>query len=78
MTIEVQDEDLILSQAPKMNNREVPFYYDSLANNTTKGVRFGSIIFGKDPTCRIHCKAGSVSVRIVFGTRAKCQDFVAE
>ena len=26
---------------------------------------------------RIHCKAGSVSVRFVFETRAKCQDFVA-
>ena len=25
----------------------------------------------------IHCKAGSVSVRFVFETRAKCQDFVA-
>ena len=26
---------------------------------------------------RIHCKAGSVSPRLVFETRAKCQDFVA-
>ena len=26
---------------------------------------------------RIHCKAGSVSVRLVFETRAKCQDFIA-
>ena len=26
---------------------------------------------------RIHCKAGSVSVRRVFETRGKCQDFVA-
>ena len=25
----------------------------------------------------IHCKAGSVSARLVFETRAKCQDFVA-
>ena len=25
---------------------------------------------------RIHCKAGSVSVRLVFETRGKCQDFV--
>ena len=37
MTIEIQDEDLIRSQAPKMNNHEVPFYYGSLANNITKG-----------------------------------------
>ena len=33
MTAEIQDEDLIRSQAPKMNNREAPFHYDSLANN---------------------------------------------
>ena len=26
---------------------------------------------------RIHCKAGSVSVRFVFETRSKCQDFIA-
>ena len=26
---------------------------------------------------RIHCKAGSESVKLVFDTRAKCQDFVA-
>ena len=33
------------------------------------------------PTCnkfvRIHCKTGSLSVRLVFETRAKFQDFVA-
>ena len=52
MTIETQDEDLIRSQAPKMNNREVPFYYDSLASNTTKGLQSGSIIFGKNPICQ--------------------------
>ena len=26
---------------------------------------------------RIHYKAGSVSVSLVFETRAKCQDFIA-
>ena len=52
MTTETQDEDLIDSPAPKMNNREVPFYYDSLANNTTKGSQSGSITFGKNPTCQ--------------------------
>ena len=26
---------------------------------------------------RVHCKTGSLSVRLVFETRAKCQDFVA-
>ena len=34
------------------------------------------------PACnklvRIHCKAGSVSARLVFETRAKCQEFVAQ
>ena len=33
------------------------------------------------PACnkpfRNHCKAGSVSVRLVFETRAKCQDLIA-
>ena len=27
---------------------------------------------------RIHCKAGSVSVRLVFETRGKCEDFVVQ
>ena len=77
-TKETQDEDLIHSQAPKMNNPVVPFYYNSLANNTTKGLQSGSITFGKNPICqhatnpvKIHCKAGSVSVRLVVETRAK-------
>ena len=30
-----------------------------------------------DKLVRIHCKAGSVSARFVFETRAKCQEFVA-
>ena len=34
-----QDEDLLHSSAPKMNNLVVPFSYDSLANNTTKGLQ---------------------------------------
>ena len=32
MTLEIQDEDLIHSQAPKMNQHEVPSYSGSLAN----------------------------------------------
>ena len=51
MTIDIQDEDLIRSQAPKMNNREVPSYFDSLANNTSKELPNGSIPFGKSPIC---------------------------
>ena len=65
MTIEIQDEDLIRSQAPKMNMHEVPSYYGSRVNNTTMGLRIGSI-FGKSPTyqpvtktVRIHGKTGS-------------------
>ena len=49
MTIELLDEDLIRSQAPKMNNHEVPFYYGSFANKTTLELRSGSILFGKGP-----------------------------
>ena len=84
MTIEIQDEDLIRSQAPKMNSREVPFYYGSLANNTTKGITKWINNLGEESNMpadnkpvTIHCKAGSLSVRLVFETRGKCQDFVA-
>ena len=52
MTVEIQDEELIHSQSPKMNNHEVPFYYDSLVNNTTKGLQSGSVIFGENPKCQ--------------------------
>ena len=82
MTVEIQGVDLIRSQAPKMNKHEVPSYFGSLPNNTTKGLRSRSIIFGKNPTCQhttnlsefiarqVLCRSGSYS-------RAKCQDFVA-
>ena len=30
----------------------MPSYYGSHANKTTKGLRSGSILFGKDPTCQ--------------------------
>ena len=52
MTTGIQDADLILPQALLMNTREVPSYYDSLANNTTKGSQSASILFGKNPTCQ--------------------------
>ena len=38
------------SQALKMNMHGVPSYYGSHVNNTTNGLRSGSIIFGKNPT----------------------------
>ena len=53
MTTETRDEDLILPQAPKMNNHEVPFYYDSLANNTSKELQSGSLPYGKSPICKL-------------------------
>ena len=52
MTTETQDEDLILSPAPKMNNHEVPSYFASLANKTSKGLQSGSIPVGKNPICQ--------------------------
>ena len=73
MTVEMQGVDLVLSLVPKMNKHEV------LANNTTKGLRSGSIIFGKNPTCHHTTNLSELiakSARLVFET-AKCQDFVA-
>ena len=52
MTIGTQDADWILSLVPKMNRHEVPSCYSSLANNIIKGLRNGSIVFGKTPTCQ--------------------------
>ena len=46
MTIETHDEDLTLPQAQKMNNHEVPFYFDSLVNYISKELHSGSIPFG--------------------------------
>ena len=82
MTVEIRGVGLIRSPVPKMNQHEVPFYWGSRVNSTTLELRTGSIIFWetsnipahKKPV-RIHCKAGSVSARLVFETRAKCQDF---
>ena len=50
-TTETHDEGLILPQAQKMNNREVPSYSDFLANNTSKEAHSGSIPFGKNWVC---------------------------
>ena len=52
MTVKQRGVDLINSHAPKMNKHEVPSFYGSLANNTTKGLRSGFIIFGKNPICQ--------------------------
>ena len=68
MTIEIRGADLTLSQALKTNRHGVPSYYDSNVGNTIP-------VYSN--RVRIHCKAGSVSARLVSETRAKCQDFVA-
>ena len=52
LTIEIRYVDLMLSQAPRMNMREVPSYYGSHVNSTTLALLIGSIIFGKNPTCQ--------------------------
>ena len=66
------------------NRHEVPSYYGSRVKNATKGVTKWidtlweeSNMPAYNKLVRIHCKAGSMSVRLVFETRAKCQDFIA-
>ena len=66
-----------------MNMREVPSYYDSLANKTTKGLQSGSIRSVKKPTCMPTIGLLQFIVKqvprrsgFVFESRAKCQDFV--
>ena len=51
MTTRTHDEGLILPQAQKINNHEVPSFFDSLANNTSKELHSGSIPFGKSLVC---------------------------
>ena len=53
-------------------------------NKSTLECLLGSRSSGQRPTypafnrpIRIHCKTGSLSARLVFETRAECQDFVA-
>ena len=82
-TTGTQGLDLILSQAQKTNVHEVPFFYSFHLNNTTLECLPGSRSSGQRPThqplskpTRIHCKTASLT-RLVFETRAKCQDFVA-
>ena len=84
MTIGIPDGDVIHSQALLMNMREVPSYYDSRVNSSTLDLRSGAILCGKGSTCQptidllpLIVKAGSMSVRLVFESRAKCQDCVA-
>ena len=84
MTIEIQGVDLILSLVLKMNKHEVPSYYGSRCEQYHKGITKWidnlleeSNMPADNKPVRIHCIAGSLSARLVFETRAKCQDFVA-
>ena len=52
MTTGIQETDLIPPQALLMNTHEMQSYYNSLANNTTKGLPNGSILYGESPTCQ--------------------------
>ena len=82
MTIGIRDADLTLSQVLKMNMREVPSYYNSSVQYHTVVTSWMNNVWEKsnmpayDKPARIHCKTGSLSARLVFETRAKCQDFV--
>ena len=66
-----------------MNMREVPSHYDSLVNSTILELRNGWIntlweesnMPADNRSVTIHCEAGFTSVRLVFESRAKCQDF---
>ena len=49
-TTGTQDEDLILSQALKMNMHEVPSWYSFRVNKTTLEFLLGSIASGQRPT----------------------------
>ena len=48
-----------------MNKHEVPSHYGSRANNTTKGLRSGLIIFGKNPICQHSTNLSEFIVRQV-------------
>ena len=66
MTTETHDAEWILSLVPTMNRHEVPSYYGSHANNTAKGSRSGSIIFGKNPTCQPATKRSELIAKQVL------------
>ena len=52
MTRGTRDADLLFPQTLMMSKCEVPSYYGSHANKMTQGLRSGSIIFVKNPTCQ--------------------------
>ena len=83
-TTGTQDVDLIPLAAQWMNMHEVPFCFDFHVSNVTLECsnwleKFWATTNAPDfnKPMRIHCKTDSLSARLVFETRAKCQDFVA-
>ena len=83
-TTGTQDVDLILSQSPEDEHAQsAVFFYSFHVNNTRAGACtwIGNIwaranIPSYNKPIRNHCKTGGLSARLVFETRAKCQDFV--
>ena len=79
-TTGTQDVDLIPSPAQRMNMHEVLFCFDFHVNNITQECPLGSKSSGQRPKHQLSTslrKTGSLPARLVFETRAKCQDFVA-
>ena len=83
MTTRTHDEGLILPQAQKMNNHEVPFSCDSLANNNLKESHSGSIPFGMNLVgwlvtnlLEVIAKQAPCQSDFFFETRGTCQDFI--
>ena len=84
MTTETQDAGLILSPVPEDEQARSAILLRFPCEQDHKGITKwintlweGSNMPAYNKRVRIHCKAGSVSARLVFETRAKCQDFVA-
>ena len=81
MTVEIQGVDLMLSPVEDEQARSAVFLRfpcDQYHTGITKWIITlweTSNIPAHNKPVTIHCKAGSVSARLVFETRATCQDF---
>ena len=81
-TTKTHDEDLCVLKPRRWTSTKCRFTAVPIANNTkiTKCIDDlweESNVSAFNKLERIHCKTCSMSVRLVFETRAKCQDFVA-
>ena len=79
MTTGIPDADLMPSRTQMMKMLEVPSYFSFHVNKSTLGWLLGSRKSGQRPTYQLSLDPSGfiVSARLVFETRAKCQDFVA-